>query len=238
MSPTLPQVPPTAEFQYIGTELTLFAKALNWKAYWRSVIAPFVHGEVLEAGAGMGANTQLLLDLPHSRWTALEPDAALSSQIAGADEVLTGTLADLPEQRRFDTVLYIDVLEHIAGDRAELIRASAHLNPGGHIGVLSPAHPFLFTPFDSAIGHFRRYTRDSLRAAAPPQLALCKLIYLDSAGLLASLGNRVFLRRSMPTEKQILAWDRLLVPVSRLLDPVLGGRAGKSVLGVWTRQEA
>ncbi len=238
MSLSLPQVPPTAEFQYIGSELTLFANARNWKAYWRSVIAPFVHGEVLEAGAGMGANTQLLLELPHSRWTALEPDAALSAQIAGADEVLTGTLDGLPQERRFDTILYIDVLEHIADDRAQLERAAAHLNHGGHIVVLSPAHPFLFTPFDSAIGHFRRYTRDSLRRAAPPQLALCKLIYLDSAGMLASLGNRLFLRSSMPTEKQIFTWDRLLVPISRALDPVLGGRAGKSVLGVWTQREA
>ena len=116
--------------------------------------------------------------------------------------------------------------------------AAAHLNRGGHIVVLSPAHPFLFTPFDSAIGHFRRYTRDSLRQAAPPQLALRKLIYLDSAGMLASLGNRLLLRSAMPTEKQILAWDRFLVPISRVLDPLLDGRAGKSVLGVWTLGES
>jgi len=230
-------VPPPAEFQYVGSELALFEKARNWKTYWRSVVAPFVHGAVLEAGAGIGANTRLLRELPHSRWTALEPDAALSAQIEGADEVLTGTLDDLPNERRFDTILYIDVLEHIQDDRAELKHAAAHLNDGGHVIVLSPAHNFLFTPFDSSIGHFRRYSRESLRQAAPPELALRTLIYLDSAGMLASLGNRLLLRRSMPTEKQILTWDRVLVPLSRALDPIFAGRVGKSVVGVWSQQK-
>jgi len=221
----------------VGSELALFEKAHNWKAYWRSVIAPFVHGAVLEAGAGIGSNTRVLRELAHSRWTALEPDAALSAQIEGADEVLAGTLADLGDERRFDTILYIDVLEHIEDDRAELGHAAAHLNDGGHIIVLSPAHKFLFTPFDSSIGHFRRYTRESLREAAPPELTLCKLVYLDSVGMLASLGNRLLLRRSMPTESQILTWDRLLVPLSRVLDPFFAGRVGRSVLGVWSRQK-
>ena len=81
--------------------------------------------------------------------------------------------------------------------------------------MLSPAHPFLFTPFDAAIGHFRRYTRASLHRAAPATLSLEKLVYLDAAGMLASAGNRLLLRSAMPTERQILTWDRLLVPVSR-----------------------
>ncbi len=221
----------------MGSELALFEKARNWKTYWRSVIAPFIHGAVLEAGAGIGANTRLLRELGHSRWTALEPDAILSAQIEAADEVLTGTLDDLPNERRFDTILYIDVLEHIQDDRSELKHAAAHLNDGGHVIVLSPAHNFLFTPFDSAIGHFRRYSRESLRQAAPPELTLRKLIYLDSAGMLASLGNRLLLRSSMPTENQILTWDRLLVPLSRALDPIFAGQVGRSVLGVWGRQK-
>jgi SAM-dependent methyltransferase len=234
MTPTLPKVSPPSEFQYVGSELALFEKARNWKAYWRSAIAPFVDGDVLEAGAGIGANMLQLRGLPHSRLIALEPDASLAEKIVDADEVLTGTLADVPKGRWFDTILYIDVLEHIEDDRGELRRAALHLKPGGRIVVLAPAHPFLYTAFDAAIGHFRRYTRDALRATAPPELSLKKLVYLDSVGVLASLGNRLLLRSSMPTESQILAWDRFLVPLSRAIDPLLAGRAGKSVLGVWS----
>jgi hypothetical protein len=72
-----------------------------------------------------------------------------------------------------------------------------------------------------------------LQAAAPPHLYREKLAYLDSVGLLASLGNRLLLSQSMPTAAQIKTWDSVLVPCSRLLDPLLGGTVGKSVLGIW-----
>jgi hypothetical protein len=62
------------------------------------------------------------------------------------------------------------------------------------------------------------------------------MVYLDAAGLLASAGNRLLLRQSMPTERQILAWDRLMIPISRAIDPLFGHRLGKSVLGVWQRE--
>jgi SAM-dependent methyltransferase len=227
-------------FQYEGSELDLFEKARNWKAYWREQIRAFVHGDVLEVGAGIGANTLTLAGLDYRRWTCLEPDAALAARVTlpagGRHESLIGTTDDLPAEARFDSILYIDVLEHIEDDRAEMARAAARLIPGGTIIVLSPAHPSLFTPFDAAIGHFRRYTRASLRASAPASLSEEKLVYLDSAGLLASAANRLLLHSAMPTESQILTWDRMLVPVSRRIDWLFAGRLGKSVLGIWRLQ--
>ena len=227
------------EFRYAGSELDLFKKARNWKAYWRARIAGFVHGEVLEVGAGIGANTLTLSTLAYERWTCLEPDAVLAARIelppGGRHETVIGTIVDLAAGAKFDVILYIDVLEHIEDDRGEMARAAARLKPGGVLIVMSPAHPFLFTPFDAAIGHFRRYTRASLRQTAPASLSLETLVYLDAAGMLASLGNRLLLQSAMPTERQILTWDRLLVPVSRLIDPILAGRVGKNVLAVWRR---
>jgi SAM-dependent methyltransferase len=232
-----------SEFKYAGSELELFEKARNWKAYWRAQVAGFVRGEVLEVGAGIGANTLTLADLDYQRWTCLEPDAALAARITlppgGRHVPVTGTIDDLPAEAEFDAILYIDVLEHIEDDRAEMARAAARLKPGGALIVLAPAHPFLFTPFDRAIGHFRRYTRASLRAAlqeiGPPALRVEKLVYLDAAGMLASAANRWLLGRSMPAAWQILTWDRLGVPVSRLVDPLFAGRVGKSVLGIWRK---
>jgi SAM-dependent methyltransferase len=230
-----------SEFKYAGSELELFEKARNWKAYWRAQIAGFVRGEVLEVGAGIGANTLTLADLAFERWTCLEPDAALAARIGalmdmapgGRHQSAVGSIGDLPAEAKFDAILYIDVLEHIEDDHAEMARAAARLKPGGALIVLAPAHPFLFTPFDRAIGHFRRYTRASLHQAAPATLSREKLVYLDAAGMLASAANRLLLQSAMPTEGQILTWDRLLVPVSRLIDPIFAGRVGKSVLGVW-----
>jgi SAM-dependent methyltransferase len=229
----------TPAFEYVGGELALFEKAVHWKRYWRNQTEAFIAGDVLEVGAGIGANTRSLASLRHRSWTCLEPDAALAAKIPPmGPEYSTrlGTTDDLDASDRFESILYIDVLEHIEDDRGEMARAAAHLKPGGYVIVLSPAHQFLYAPFDHAIGHFRRYSRSTLRDAAPPGLRETKLVYLDSVGLLASAANRMLLRQSMPTQNQILAWDRLMIPVSRVLDPLFFGNAGKSILGVWQRE--
>jgi hypothetical protein len=182
---------------------------------------------VLEVGAGIGANTKTLADLPRRRWVCLEPDPALTSQIelpGGGYEVIVGITSDLDSCRKFDIILYLDVIEHIEDDRAQFARAAALLAPGGSLVVLAPAHQYLSTPFDRDIGHFRRYSRASLHAAAPEGLREQRLVYLDSCGALASLGNRLLLRSWLPTERQILTWDRFLVRCSRWLDPILRHR--------------
>jgi hypothetical protein len=104
--------------------------------------------------------------------------------------------------------------------------------------VLSPAHQFLFTEFDAAIGHYRRYNQVSLRACSPPGCVLTAMFYLDSAGILASLANRAILHQSTPTLRQIQTWDRWIIPISRILDPLFGRRLGKTIVGVWTRPPA
>jgi hypothetical protein len=114
-------------------------------------------------------------------------------------EVVTGTVAYLPSSREFDVILYIDVLEHIEDDGREMERAASHLKPNGIIIVLSPAYQRLFTSFDEEIGYFRRYTQASLTAAAPPGFHLERMLYVDSAGMLASLGNRFLLNSRMPS---------------------------------------
>ena len=69
----------------------------------------------------------------------------------------------------------------------------------------------------------------------PGELTEAGLWYLDSAGLLASAANRLLLRQSMPTAEQIRFWDRRLVPLSRLLDPLFRHSLGKTVMGVWRK---
>jgi SAM-dependent methyltransferase len=230
-------------YNYAGGELTLFEKAVCWKSYFRRHLSRWVRGRVLEVGAGLGGTTRVLCDGRQESWTALEPDGELLAQLLQRQErqpcplpvePVQGNTGDL-HGRRFDCVLYIDVLEHIEDDAGELRRATELLAPGGVVVVLSPAHQWLYTPFDKAIGHYRRYTRADLRALTPPAVRLERLFYLDSVGLLASLGNRLLLKQSMPTAGQIRTWDRFFVPVSRWLDPLLAYRAGKTVVGVWRR---
>jgi SAM-dependent methyltransferase len=228
--------------RYVGEELELFAKAQNWKAYLSKELAPFLRGAVLEVGAGIGATAAALCDGTPTSWLCLEPDptlvAAIEAKLAARAlppccRVAVGTLADLPASDRFDTIIYVDVLEHIEGDAAELALAAARLRPGGSLIVLAPAHPALYSPFDAAVGHFRRYAKRSLTNVVPRHLGLVRLRYLDAAGLLASAANRAILRRAVPSGRDLQFWDRALVPVSRVIDPLLGHHVGRSLLGVW-----
>ncbi len=234
-----------AGYQYEGDELALFQHAVHWKAYFKQQIAPYLRGDVAEVGAGFGATTLHLVDGRQNSWTSIEPDAAMAqtlrdhvpSQLHGVRvSVVTGTLADLPAAARFDAVIYIDVLEHIADDRAEVAAAADRLTPGGSLVVLAPAHQWLYSPFDRRIGHHRRYTTRSLAALTPGTASLTRAWYLDAVGLSASAANRYLLGQSMPTLQQIRTWDRLMVPASRVIDPLLARRLGKTVVAVWTRR--
>ncbi len=234
-------------FRYPGTELDLFSLAINWKRYWASLVSPYVGGRVLEVGAGAGNNTDLMQSMCRdmfTAWTCLEPDLDLIDRLKrkidpekpkAVVDVVHGSVADLPRSPVYDTILYIDVLEHIKDDKTELQTAAELLSINGHIIVLSPAHAFLYSEFDRWIGHFRRYTIGDLKQLTPGGCEPVLSRYVDSAGMLVSLANRVLLRQSLPTSGQIMIWDRFFIPVSRLLDVLTLGKLGKSLLMVWKK---
>ncbi len=226
-------------FRYQADELELFAQATNWKTYWTSRIAPFIKGDVLEVGAGLGANSEILSSFSRGRYVCLEPDAGLIQQLQDRlktkipVETVNGVVASLAHDEQFDTAIYIDVLEHIEDDQAELARIAKHIRPNGHIIVLSPAYQALWSPFDRALGHHRRYSRSALVRCTPPGSSVIRVEHLDTLGSVLSLANRLILRRSYPTLSQILFWDGRIVPVSRRIDRLTGLRIGKSILGIW-----
>ena len=229
-----------AEYSYVGSELDLFMNATNWKKYWAGKLRPFVSGDVLDVGAGLGATFDYLSDGATS-WTCLEPDAGLCAQLeqrlathARPPRVLAGTLEALAADARFDTIVYIDVLEHIEADGAELSAAARLLRPGGTLVVLSPAFQFLYSPFDRSVGHFRRYTRATLRALTPAGLRVKSWFFLDGLGVGASLFARLA-KKKAPTVGQIDTWDKLLVPVSRVTDSLTSRLFGRSIIMVWAK---
>ena len=233
-----------SEIPYIGNELHLFQHASNWKQYYAKNLKPFIKGDVLEVGAGIGSTTNYLCDGSHRSWLCLEPDSNLFKELETKIEnkelpdrctCIKGIVADLKSDKKFDTILYIDVIEHIKDDKVELKQAAEKLNKGGHLIVLVPAHQFLFSKFDAAIGHFRRYNKKMLAPTAPPSLQLKKIRYLDSMGLLASLANKYFLKQDYPTLDQIHFWNNLIVPVSRVTDILTNYSLGKTLIGIWEK---
>jgi SAM-dependent methyltransferase len=235
-------------YQYHGPELEIFAFATNWQRYVADMIIDNVNGKVLEVGAGIGCFTKAFcLEIRPNQidsWWCLEPDPKQTAIIQNDIDrgilpafcmATAGTLDSLPDHQKFDTILYVDVLEHIEDDRAELANSAAHLALGGKLVVLAPAHGWLFSELDRNAGHFRRYTSGSLVSLNPPDTKLMSCRYYDCVGIVASLANRILLRQGIPTPAQISVWDRLMVPISRRFDPLIGYRIGKSVLGLWEK---
>jgi len=234
------------DYKYIGTELEIFGRANHWKAYYKQFIAPNLQKDVLEVGAGIGLTTLVFVDLNWVSWTCLEPDPQLvvslenvirelNRQQPDRHQVINGKTNDLNPDKKYDSIVYIDVLEHIEDDRAEIERAYNHLADNGYLIVLSPAHKILFSAFDQQIGHFRRYNKKTLGQLIPPQLICSKLIYLDSAGSVLSLGNKLLLHNQMPTPEQIAFWDNVVIPISKYTDKLTRYKIGKSILGIWKK---
>ncbi len=232
----------TDSFTYQGNELVLFQHAKNWKKYFSAEIRPFIKGNVLETGAGIGSTTLVVNDGSAGSWLLVEPDPEMSSLLekkiqqkklpvncrlqTGTIETITGT---------FDTIIYIDVLEHIKNDSAEMKKAATLLQAGGHLIVLSPAFPHLYSPFDKAIGHYRRYNKRMLGNITPPELKMVHIKYYDSMGYFAAIMNKVLLRQKYPAAGQVSFWDNWLVPVSKVTDKIFFHRFGKSIIAVWRK---
>tara|TARA_B100000161_G_C33538799_1_gene409650 strand:+ start:142 stop:843 length:702 start_codon:yes stop_codon:yes gene_type:complete len=227
-------------YNYPGDELRLFADAINWKTYWAKFVSKHIAGDVLEVGAGLGGTYNLVHNEKVSSWTWLEPDVLMHSQLVtkmnrdnqNITRCINGTIQDI-DSEKYDCIIYIDVLEHIEKDKQEVQNCISLLSKNGKIIILSPAHNILYSRFDQNIGHCRRYNRDLLSALQSKNLILSEVKYLDSVGLFLNLANRLFLKKSLPSKKQILFWDKIIVPISKVLDPILGFKFGKSILGIY-----
>lgn len=227
------------EFRYVGHELSIFRNAHNWKNYFGKHLRPFLTGDVLEVGAGIGATTEHLFNPDCRSWTCLEPDAGMcrdlervinDNKFGERCAVVCGTLGAMPVERLYDSIIYIDVLEHIEHDREELEHAFRHLKAGGKLVVLSPAYMYLYTEFDKAIGHYRRYTSKTLLNVFPRNMKVVMNKYLDGFGVMTSLANKWFLKQNYPTASQARLWDNYIVPVSKVFDPIFGFSFGRSII--------
>src|SRR5687767_7204706 len=119
------------EYTYPGAELIFFLYADRWKKYFSRQVKPYIKGTVLEVGVGIGGNTAFLHDSSASAWLMLEPDKNMAANLEEFVQqkkypsncrLKKGTIADLDQY--FDTIIYIDVLEHIEADAAEVQKAA------------------------------------------------------------------------------------------------------------------
>jgi len=219
-------------YHYVGDELNAFQHAKKWKRYWVKELFTVVPRNlpVLEIGSGIGGNAATLENYC-ADYTGFEPDenlVAFAEQKHPRSKFICGDIENIGISDQPRLLVYADVLEHIEDDKHQMQTASSALAPDSFIGILVPAHQDLYSKFDREIGHFRRYSIDSLSALVPPEFTIEFIRELDSIGyFLASLSKR-FLNKGRISVLQIRIWDTL-IPISKFLDS-FGIFHGKSIL--------
>ncbi len=199
-------------------------------------LAPHIGQRVLEVGAGLGAVTRELLARGRDV-TALEPDPSLHARLVGGANgatLVNGTLDDVPHGSTFDTVLYVNVLEHIRDDADELRAAGSFLAAGGNIVVFVPALPSLYGTMDEVSGHHRRYRRAELSAVfAAAGLRTTAIRSFDPVGVVPYWAMYRVLRRTALGGASVGLYDRVIIPLSRAVSLLTRGHGpGKNLVAV------
>jgi SAM-dependent methyltransferase len=203
--------------------------------------APYVRGRVLEVGAGTGTITRRLaerhvdvsvvaIEPAENMFRHLDAYAALEPRVKAHRTTLAEYVAGRPEA--FDAIVYVNVLEHIADDAAEMRSAAAILRPGGAVLVFGPALEALYSELDHKAGHYRRYSIGQLRHIVEAAgLEVTSVGYFDVLGVLPYLVAYRWLRRPAISGSTVWGYDRLIVPSSRLLQRAFGHPPiGKNIL--------
>jgi SAM-dependent methyltransferase len=195
----------------------------------------------LDVGSGTGSNLPFYLKIQKNlKITCLEPDKKLFLNLKKKHKnknkiiIKNIKLSQLIKKKKYNTIIYADVLEHIRYDFKELRLALNHLKKNGRLIILCPAHNFLFTSFDKNVGHFRRYNKKMFQNFKIKNAKIEKLYYLDSLGYFLSLLNKFFLKRN-PKKKEIKFWDNIIVPLSIISDILLFNLFGKSIVCVYKK---
>lgn len=216
--------------------LERLAAAPKFNRWMFDRLRPWIGQRVLEVGSGIGNLSVFLQDRERVVLTDTEPWylARLRERFGGRANIevarlylpiVDGALA----AERFDTVICLNVLEHIEDDVASLAVMRGLLAPGGRVVLLVPALPALYGTLDRALGHFRRYTRPELTAKLRETGLMPRHVeYFNLAGIPGWWLTGRLLRRSLIPAAS-LRWYDALVPLFRL-ERLLPWRVGQSLI--------
>ena len=216
------------------------ARAANYFAWQSRLVLRHLGRRVVEVGCGIGNFTGMLLDRDVVLAVDVEPACVRSLLERYPDRPNLHALVaeDVRGVARFapDSVVCLNVLEHIADDGAALRGMASILSPGGVIVLLVPAFPALFGPIDRNLGHYRRYTRKSLASlAAACGLRVRQMHFVNSLGFFGWWINARVLRREEQSAAQIAWFDRVAVPVMSRVEALVPPPFGQSLLAVLER---
>jgi len=229
-----------SSFIYSGTELDAMAQARNYCRAILGYFAPYLGENVVEIGAGAGTFSQLLLN--HGRTSELvlfEAAANLFPTLRQRFEAdprvrLHSCPFDASQlDRSPDSVVLVNVLEHILDDAALLSQIHQSLRPGGSLLLFVPALEWNYGSLDKAFEHHRRYSKKALRKKLEGAgFRVEQTRYVNILGIASWFFAGKILRQTTLIPAQVRWYDRWIVPWSFKLERICEPPIGQSLVAV------
>ena len=223
--------------QYAADDLETMSEAKRYQAHVFELLRPHIGSTVLEVGCGIGTTSLRLAEIAN-RVVCIEPNLNCVSRARAAldgNSKITLRICHLEEcnrdelvQQRFDTIVCVNVLEHIEDDiRALRLFRELVAPTGGQVLIFVPAVQAAYGPLDAALGHHRRYSKRMLRRTFDAAgLDLVALRYTNPVGLIGWMYNAHVSGATEHTPGQVRLFERLVapwaLPLDRLVPPPIG----------------
>ena len=229
---------------YAGKDLEAMSFAVNYHRWILSIFEPYLGKRIVEVGAGTGSFSELLLERRLESLSLVEPSTAMHQQLCRRMEELRPTVTvktyndvfenvagQIRSTAQPDSIIYVNVLEHIADDVNELKVINDTLGAGGRLFIFVPALSWLHGSMDRQLGHYRRYTRTEIEkkcVAAGFRVIVSR--YFDVMGVLPWWVKYKLLQSDQMEPSAVRFYDQRVVPVARKLESSVTPPIGKNVL--------
>ena len=232
---------------YPGTELEAMSEASNYHRWILEIFKPYLGAHLVEVGAGIGSFSELILrQHPCKTLSLVEPSDSMYERLAAHIEQLDSSVdidtyhatfreaASLIKAKHIpDSIIYVNVLEHIEDDEGELDVISHTLSAHGRVFIFVPALRGLFGNFDARVGHFRRYSKPELEEKLRRSgFKILRSAYFDFPGIAPWWVKYCLMKSDNMEAGAVRFYDRFIVPTVRRIESIVTMPIGKNVITI------
>lgn len=212
-----------------------------------SKFVPFIGTNLLEVGTGQ-SNFKNYAKPYVQHYVSIDIDPEVIRRAKDLDPNGTYFLCDISDiktigelfQYRFDSIMIINVLEHITNDQSAINNMIELVAVNGHIFIFVPAFQFLYNDLDTLAGHQKRYTKKKILSLIPSErVDVVKLEYFNPVGAIGWYINKIAKHKDLDSKlmnRQMIFFDRYVLPFSWIFNYATKRIFGQSLIMVLKRK--
>ena len=232
---------------YPGRELEAMSAASNYHRWILEIFKPYLGAHLVEVGAGVGSFSELILTQHVCKTLSLvEPSDSMYERLrVHLRQLDMGVALDLyhatfveaadliKSEQAPDSIIYVNVLEHIADDEGELDLVRRVLSESGRVFIFVPALKWLFSTFDEQVGRVRRYSKSELeQKLRRAGFKILSSAYFDFPGIFPWWLNYRVLRSVTMDPGAVRFYDQFIIPAVRRIESVIAMPIGKNLIAI------